>query len=939
MLAFLTLFSRGSLYGQNISCGEPTFPFHGVPQTTLCDELGETQFDFYIGAGTNFTHSSQIPAIPSLEIRIIGDFVIDNNFTFANATIMIDPDVSIIVDEYAHLTINKSNLFACEDLWNGIVLSDYSEISTINNTVIEDAKTAIQIWDKVYTFLDIEETVFNRNKVGISLKNPSMFPHGPTVFTFKNNIFSCDAPLNGTFTDITFAGIELENVHLFVKSPPFIKTSFIGLENGIYSTGISNVRVNYFDFENIQNNGIYQEITTLKATNCTFTQCTNKSINASKIRYLDLNLCNFTTNFTGGSFDVLGVFGTDFELNSDTDIRNCVFNFTRTGGSSNIPNIGIYLKAGVVSSGENINLSDNDFSFNASGGECVRIEGSYKNANSILIERNRFLDCISADEFIRINDGDKSNLAIIGNTVDGNNLRVNGTSVTTPQRGFVLEGSTGSNNEVSSNRFLRDFTDPTSSIANSNVGIQAEMFSDTKYCDNSIADVAIQMRFSGLNIGTDLSSNNLIVGSTAFRLNGIIGPQGVEGGAHKGNTWQNFLVPPYVFTASTHAECLSGNCNLSPFFANTPQVLPLSGTLIPEKFPQHVSPNDWFKYDPQGTNSSTCVFQLTGDNPTANVLYSAIANEDLNEEAGIVWEAETYLYDKLKVGEISTSGTSIFSSFQEEKRGTNLEQFYSISENLSMAYENEILSSDLENYKHQKSLVEIEIESLESEISNNGIAEDSKVVKEELLNEINEINLNIENVYVDYKLHLQDQMNVILSENEQINASEIFESNKKQINRIIINSILNNNEELLGQNIRELLAIAIQCPQIGGMAVYQARGLLPACIRSEHEEIFGRCYPDLQIENRLVNPDLQVVENTSEKVKIYPNPASKSIFISHNNSFNGVVKLYDSVGHLCLTKKLSGNNMEIEIDLPKGLYFLSINWDNGNIDRESLVVQ
>ncbi len=143
----------------------------------------------------------------------------------------------------------------------------------------------------------------------------------------------------------------------------------------------------------------------------------------------------------------------------------------------------------------------------------------------------------------------------------------------------------------------------------------------------------------------------------------------------------------------------------------------------------------------------------------------------------------------------------------------------------------------------------------------------------------------------------------------------------------------------MGQNISELLAIAIQCPQIGGMAVYQARGLLPACIRSEHEEIFGRCYPDLQIENRLVNPDLQVVENTSEKVKIYPNPTSKSIFISHNNSFNGVVKLYDSVGRLCLTKKLSGNNMEIEIDLPKGLYFLSINWDNGNIDRESLVVQ
>ncbi len=935
VLVLFALLTTCTIYGQRSTCSEPIFPFDDIPQTVLCEELGEIQFDFYIGAGTPYTHSSQITAIPSLEIRIVGDFIIDNNFTFASAVIMIDPNVSIVINEESKLTLDNSKLFACEELWNGIILNNFSEVTTKNNTVIEDAKTAIQSWDKIYTFLDIENTIFNRNKVGISLKNPNMLPHGPAVINFKNNTFSCDAPLNGTFTDITFAGIELENIQFFVKGLPFSKNFFVGLENGIYSNGISNVSVSYFDFENIQNNGIFQENTNLIATNCIFTQCINKSINATKIRKLDLKNCNFFTDFGGGSFDVLGVFGNDFELNSDISIQKCIFNFTRIGNISNIPNIGIYLKSGLVSTGVTIHLFDNDFTFNTNNGTCIRIEGDYNNASSIRVERNEFLDCLRLGEFIRINDGDKSNLAIISNTIDGNNLWIGGTA-TTPQRGFVLEGSaSGSNNEVSSNRFLRDFTDLTSSIANSDLGVRGEMFSNTKYCDNSFADVARQMEFRGLNLGTKLNSNNFLGGSRAFTLDGIIGPQGIEAGSHNGNTWQSFFVPPVIIEPGMHAECLSGNCNLSPFFSNTPQA---PSSITPITFPTNIFPNDWFRFDALGTSRPTCVTELTGDDP-ANVLYNAIASEELNEEVGLVWEAEMYLYNKIKDGELSIGSSSLFSSFKEEKSSTNLEKFYNISKKLSIAYENELLSNDLENYKDQKSLIELELENLEDAILNSGISEDRKINKGNLLNDYAIINFDIENVYVDYKLHLQEHMSLIFSENEQIDANEIFENNRKQVNRIIINSILNNDGELLEDDMNDLLAVAIQCPQIGGMSVYKARGFLPICVRSEYEEIFGQCFPDSQIEERLIKKDLQDMENKAQKIKIYPNPASKNIYISHRNNGNGVVKLIDSIGRLCFTKEISGNNIEIEIDLPKGLYFLSINWDNGNIDREQLVVQ
>ncbi|MDZ4706676.1 MAG: hypothetical protein SH848_22295 [Saprospiraceae bacterium] len=61
-------------------CKETEFPFTGVPQTTPCDELGGITYDLFIGIGTPITHSSQISPLPSKQIRIVGDFTIDNNF-------------------------------------------------------------------------------------------------------------------------------------------------------------------------------------------------------------------------------------------------------------------------------------------------------------------------------------------------------------------------------------------------------------------------------------------------------------------------------------------------------------------------------------------------------------------------------------------------------------------------------------------------------------------------------------------------------------------------------------------------------------------------------------------------------------------------------------------------------------------------------------------
>jgi hypothetical protein len=131
-LLMLGLFLSGALQGQSEPddpCKENEFPFTGVPETTLCDELGGITYDLFIGVGTPITHSSQISPLPSKQIRIVGDFTIDNNFLLDLAVVNIDPGVSILMDANATLTIDNSKLFACTGMWNGIVMGDFTTVS------------------------------------------------------------------------------------------------------------------------------------------------------------------------------------------------------------------------------------------------------------------------------------------------------------------------------------------------------------------------------------------------------------------------------------------------------------------------------------------------------------------------------------------------------------------------------------------------------------------------------------------------------------------------------------------------------------------------------------------------------------------------------------------------------------------------------------------
>lgn len=162
---------------------EEVYTFTGEAKTTLCESFPDFECTIEIGEGTLYPQSSDVGSSISGNVCIVGNFEIDAEFTFTDANVKINSGVSISIansTEYSAsstLYVDNTKMFACDDLWGGIVLGTYSTIITSNNSKIEDAEKAIFAVGRTRLF--IERTTFNRNRIGIELVRPEEDITGP----------------------------------------------------------------------------------------------------------------------------------------------------------------------------------------------------------------------------------------------------------------------------------------------------------------------------------------------------------------------------------------------------------------------------------------------------------------------------------------------------------------------------------------------------------------------------------------------------------------------------------------------------------------------------------------------------------------------------------------------------------------------------------------
>lgn len=102
-------------------------------------------------------------------------------------------------------------------------------------------------------------------------------------------------------------------------------------------------------------------------------------------------------------------------------------------------------------------------------------------------------------------------------------------------------------------------------------------------------------------------------------------------------------------------------------------------------------------------------------------------------------------------------------------------------------------------------------------------------------------------------------------------------------------------------------------------------------------------YPDTTLSpfscNPLINLGQSNINLNNGKLFIYPSPASSKLFVELNNSLISQINLYDQVGNL--VQQLNANTNKLEMDLiniPKGLYFISVKNSSNDFFNRKLVI-
>lgn len=397
VLLSIAFTSQAVAQSQELPKGEKKeYFFSGLPAPTLCEQNPNFVCTTMIGDGTSFSRSSMLGSIITGNVCIIGDFEVNTPFRFQNATVKISLGVLITVaaspnfyDAGGTLEIDNFKLFACVGLWKGITLGFLSSISTFNNSKIEDAKIAI--FANTYSSLSIQQTTFNQDSIGIALETPfpSNYSPGPQVWTFRNNYFTCDAPLNGTTNTVSFAGIKLKNTALYTFQTG--TNHFTDLQYGIYAEGgASYIGAQGLIFQTIKRDGIYMEVGNIDLRSSTFTNCFEKGIHLLTARQVEITKgCSFYWGeVLPDGVDIFsfhdGICVERFSFASSVNVDACTFVANLTSPHKNVR--GIHLQGGHVDAGTYITIANRcTWSFVAINSSAINISGDFPSASQITI--------------------------------------------------------------------------------------------------------------------------------------------------------------------------------------------------------------------------------------------------------------------------------------------------------------------------------------------------------------------------------------------------------------------------------------------------------------------------------------------------------------------------------------------------------------------------
>ncbi|MBL7915369.1 MAG: T9SS type A sorting domain-containing protein, partial [Bacteroidia bacterium] len=888
---------------------------------------------------TGTVNSNQlVTTFSDTTIYIADSLVVSDTLRFLQCELIMAAGSSInVVGASGMLILEETQVYGCDTMWQGINVSQQSQLRISESSLVADANIAVTARHKSVisiihsNLMDNARNVFIPVTSGVTTNDVSLTMFGDSIGVLKNQFLP---RYNGqaVFGSIPISGVETNRWVGTIGTTGLEKNVFFNMMRGVVGK-VSFVRCENNDF-----------IDMLKdPTAPTSTSDHGKGINviseSSQVASsLHVTANNYFFNNIYGIYTakskttVRGVLMDTVRYG--VHVRNCIDTLTSEISSNTINAFfrGIDLMNNAGSDGISVrnNTLNIDSGASAARGismtETVFGNGNYKIEDNILTlngaDHGIFANAVAAP-------------IITGNTIYQNPLSVPNTSV-----GIAINGCDSA--IVSCNTVISTYN----MAQNLATGLRVDISDICNVFCNSTEGHHRGIFFGGTNAGTSFKGNTMGTHYVGLYLNDVAvidqQPSGSSSPFH-GNIWQDSASYSSGYGAVNLND--SNIVNLQASLFSTNQSIAAHNPVIPINFatPFLVDDQGWF--DPQNSGSSfSCSSSLSCEDTTnggGEHLRMQIASDqsltsDFIPESKYI--AKQALFDEIKKDVTGSFDTPLFNSFEIDAENSSIGKLH----------ETKLLFGTLNVLDAvKKSEIRIAISEIQS-IADSIVLIDSLLayqysstlleIRSDLIESISLIHDDIATIEATRQASNATILNDLAAAITNITPSETPDATEKAVYDL---EVLYHQEGIsaLINHFNSLLQLAVLCPYSGGKAVFRARNLIWMLDETLTFNDEAACqavgiFKESQSQANLIkNPS----------ISLQPNPANETVNIVFGEMELGSsqITIKDITGRIVFDQVINNSSLSLEINIShfdQGIYVVEWKFSGQKPQTEKLAI-
>lgn len=900
--------------------------YNGSPATynvTVTDDLGCTALDsIHITPGTNCCTAALFApdtiytsTITGGSLAINHDVYISGTVTFNGVDVRIASGYAIIELPSATLHItNQSHLHACQEMWQGIQEDTNSTLIVDQSSLIEDASSAVRTTANAPSTTVISEAIFNKNRINVEAQ-----PYAGTLaLAITNSRFTCrQLPVNPTVALLTPAYLKtLPSVNLI--APMTTLKSFTAVNaTDVNSATVGAASVNMMNVMDNMEHGIFGTNSDVVSLNNLFQCMAGKLISCPgppnpcpptpgiAILLSDPTLdpsdpSTYNSVKVGGAGLARNYFVDCYEAVDVTDYVNyditndTIYSSVTTIAPPAINNLngghGIFVRT-RLSLSMNIRLNEIVNQANA-----VHVMASNGGAyfNSFHINQNHISAQSTSSTFMNNGIFVEGNVGVLMN--QNNYIFVDSNTVLNARMCIYVRNFVKCQTYIENNTELFIRPDASSNVGPNSAGVMVQNMNKATINNNP------NIHSTGTNYSTPNHRN--IRGVYVIKSTGIVTCNVVH------NTGQS-----YVFESTCYASMWKKN-DLSLSYDGF--VLRNNGVIGQQGNSTHPSDNRWlggagsFVFSQTLTENTT----LVNTNSPIWVRSTGVWNPTNNQTIG----GTPYIPN--------TIGSSfIAASCPAPTVGENNPDMAALNAAIAQDAVVFVDNSDEERIALQKQLY------TQIQDDPNLLIGDTVMQNFNAENQTSGIGLMKE---VEDQAAQGDLANAA-GTNAAIVPTTMTETNQQLLNDILLSTLMVGNYDLTQEQLDVLWNIAEQCPDEGGVAVWEAQSTLNWVLH-DAIDFADSCAPSSA---RMLHPDHFSANGSAGTV--YPNPTAGIVTVNYmmHDVMNARFEICDVTGRVLFAAQLDPNvthrNIEL-VGLANGTYIYKLIGDDVMVNTGTLII-